>query len=455
MNLLTRIAIVASFLASPALVLADYEPWAGTSVLSDPVWQKRFLGSYGFLSGAEPELQPGELETLREVIDVMKINPLAASQMLEAQRTDGSSAALDFILANLYFQNGEEASATAAYEKALQKFPDFRRAHKNLGLLRVQQGDFRNASLALAKAIELGDRDGRNFGLLGYTYLNLGHPVAAEQAYRSAILQQPEVRDWQLGLARSLLSIEKHEEAAALFATLIERDPSDTQVWLLQANAFIALERPLDAAVNLEAVRLLGKASTSSLVLLGDIYLNERMAQHAASVYREAIEQDEGSTQFKAASRAVDLLIRTEANAEATALLAALEAQYADRLTSEQELEVMTLQARNARAQGQARQAAEMLESIVARDGTRGDALLELAAYHRETGDEQRALLFIERAQRLEAFEYRALLVHAQMKAGSRDYERAAALLKEALEIRSEVRVERFLTQVENAIRRS
>ena len=81
--------------------------------VDDPEWRKSFLGSYGFLSGAEPDISPGELETLREVIDLMKVNPKAAAAMLNAQRSEGSSAALDFILANLNFPNGEPDMAVA------------------------------------------------------------------------------------------------------------------------------------------------------------------------------------------------------------------------------------------------------------------------------------------------------------------------------------------------------
>ena len=41
-------------------------PWQGRSVIEDPEWRNRFLGSYGFLSGAEPQVQATELELLRE-----------------------------------------------------------------------------------------------------------------------------------------------------------------------------------------------------------------------------------------------------------------------------------------------------------------------------------------------------------------------------------------------------
>jgi len=422
------------------------------SVFADPEWRARFLGSYGFLSGAEPEISPRELELLREVIDLMQANPRAAAARLTGEVGPQSSAALDFILANLQFQNGDLDAAVANYESALKKFPDFRRAHKNLGLLRVQRGELDEAAPHLSKAIELGDRDGRNYGLLGYVYLERESNLAAEQAYRSAILQEPETKDWQLGLARALLGQERYLEAASLFETLLAADPGDPTLWMLQANAYVGLDRPLDAAVNLEAVRALGEAQTSSLILLGDIYMNAGLYELAKSAYQEVIRKDEKGTQFATAYRAADLLIRTRSYGDAESLLASIDRRYTN-LPAEEELKVLTLKAKLARGRGRDREAARLLESIVERDGTRAEALLELADYYGAKGDPERALLMVERAEKIEGFEHRALLARAQLLVAARDYAEAAEALRRALAIKPEPRVEQFLARVEDAAR--
>ena len=420
--------------------------------LRDPEWRKRFLGSYGFLSGAEPDIRQDELALLREVIDVMQVDPKVAATRLQGATSDTSSAALDFILANLRFQSGDLEPAVASYRTALQKFPDFRRAHKNLGLLLVQKSDCKAAAKHLTRAVELGDRDGRNYGLLGYCYIQLENPLAAESAYRSAILQEPETQDWKLGLAQALLGMEKYAEAAAHFESLLTETPGDPQLWKLQANAFVGLDRPLDAAVNLETVRLLGKAETSSLVLLGDIYMNAGMPEFASDAYLAVIEQDRQGTQFQAAYRAADLLIRTGAYRQADSVLAKIDSRY-ESLPRERELQVLTLKAKSARAQGQSGEAAKLLESIVSRDGTRGEALLELARHYRDQGAHEKALLMLERARNLDGFEYPALLDGAQLHVSSGDYGKAVDLLRQAVQIKREPRVERFLARVEEAAR--
>ena len=440
-------------LGAPLLASAQYQPWTGASVVNDPEWRKRFLGSYGFLSGAEPDIRPSELELLREVIELIKVNPRAAQAMLAQQTGPDSSAALDFILANLEFQAGELDAAAGHYESALEKFPDFRRAHKNLGLLRVQKSDFGGALVHLSRALELGDRDGRNYGLIGYAYINQENYLAAEVAYRSAILQQPDTKDWKLGLARSLLAMQRYKEAIALFDALLADYPEDATLWMLQANAFVGLDQPMKAAVNLETVRLLGKAQPSSLELLGDIYMNARMPALATSAYLEVVESDQGTSQYESAYRAAQLLVRSAAHEEASKVLASIDKRYGKNLTQDQELEVLTLKAKVARARGKDKTAAKLLESIVERDGTRGDALLELAAYHEGKGDRERAILMIERAENLDAFEYQALLDHAQLMVSSKDYEKAVELLRRALRIKREPRVEQYLALVERSVR--
>jgi tetratricopeptide (TPR) repeat protein len=447
----TVLALLLVGLLSAPPGLAQHQPWNGTSVFEDPAWRQHFLGSYGFLSGAEPEITAEERLVLPEVLELMESNPSAAITLLEQRVGEGGSAALDFLLANLHFQNDEQEPAIRSYRTALEKFPDFRRAHKNLGLLYVQRGDFQNALQHLTRAVELGDRDGRNYGLIGHSYINLENYLAAEIAYRNAVLQQPDVKDWKLGLARALLALEHYKDAIALFDGLIAADPEDATAWMLQANAYIGAEQPLAAAVNLEAVHMMGKAQSTSLVLLGDIYMNEGMPDLAKIAYLKVIEQDKEATQFRTAYRAADLLIRTRSYDGATEILRSIDGRY-PKLTDEEQLDVLTLKAKVARGQGRDAEAAKLLESIAKRDGTRGDALLELAAYHQGQGSLDRALLFVERAQKLEGFEYPALLRQAQLLVTGKDYEKAATVLRRALQIKSEPRVERFLANVERAI---
>ena len=106
------------------------------------------------------------------LVDLIKKNKnQVAIEQLEPQIKPSTSAAFDFILANLYFQEGNLESAEKYYKNAVVKYPNFRRAYKNLGLVQVQAGNFKDAIPTISKALELGEVDGRAYGLLAYGYL--------------------------------------------------------------------------------------------------------------------------------------------------------------------------------------------------------------------------------------------------------------------------------------------
>lgn len=419
----------------------------------DPEWQARFLGSYGFLSGAEPKVNQDEVELLQELMNLMKVSAGAATARLNEEMNEDSSAALMFVLANLYFQQSNLEEAEKYYAKAIEKFPDFRRAHKNLGLLSVQKQDYDKALKHLSRAVELGEHDGRNYGLMGYAYLSRENYLAAEEAYRDAIQQQPDSRDWKLGLAQALLAMERYPEVISLMDTMINEEPGNTTLWMLQSNAYLSQGEAEKAAVNLEMIRALGKAKRESLFLLGDIYFNQRNFDPALEAYQEAIDKDPQLSKFDNAIRAINLMLRAGAKEQAEALIQKLETAYPDQLSNDQSLELLTLQAKLARLRGDQEKAVEILLSIIERDGSRGDALIEIADYYADQGEIDRAIMHLEHARKLEAFEFDALVKHAQVLVKDKQYAEAAELLREALMIKEDPRIRRYLDKIESAIR--
>ena len=271
----------------------------------NPEFQKEFTASYGVLAGYEPSLSTEEKDRLRTLIKIIKDKPEKAIISLQEQIKPNDSAAFDFILANLYFQDGQLEQAEKNYTQAVAKYPSFRRAYKNLGLLNIQQGDFESAIKFISKSMELGEVDGRAYGLLGYSYLIEGLYFPAETAYRQAILIQPELLDWKLGLARCLLEMGQYQDAAGIFDTLINGDPDNADYWTLQGNAFLGMDETLKAARNLEVIRRMDAANIETLSLLGDIYMNNNMPDLALSAYVDAAEMAKSIAMCAAADAAV------------------------------------------------------------------------------------------------------------------------------------------------------
>jgi len=444
----------------------------------DPRFKKSFLGSYGFLSGAEPDVSQEEVETLRDLFPVIERNPSVAIDQLEPKITQDSTAAFDFILGNLYFQKGELGQAETNYEAAIDKFPEFRRAYKNLGLVQVQQGDFKRAIETLSKAMELGEVEGRAYGLLGYSYLSLERYYPAEAAYRQAILMQPETRDWKVGLARALLESERHKEAIALFDTLLKDDPRNADFWMLQSNAYIALDQPMKAAKNLEIVRRLGAADVAGLSLLGDIYMNHEAPELALDAYLAAADKASPDN-LETLLRAAELFTRTGDHTQASEMIAKLRDEFGERLADDQSLQLLTFEARVARAQGKEEKAVELLKDIVKRDTLNGDALIELANHYADEAENLRskierqtkssseaeieklkneaaamlskAVTRYEQAAKIDGFERRAVVAHAQALVRAGDYSDAIPLIERALEIKKDANLSDYLERVQRA----
>lgn len=420
-----------------------------TDQWNDPSFVKEFLGSYGFLAGAEPQISEEEKVSLRALVDLIKVSPKAAIQQLEPQISNNSSAAFDFILANLYFQDGNLAKAEKYYTNATIKHPDFRRAYKNLGLVQVQKGDFLKAIKTISKSLELGEIDGRAYGLLGYGYLTQERYYAAEISYRQAILMQPDITDWKVGLARCLIETERYSDAIALFDTLLKDDPNKSDYWILQSNAYLGKGESLEAAHNIEVVRRMGAADISILTLLGDIYMNKEAPNLALDAYTAAVKIAE-SKDIKTLLRAAQLFTRTGNFTQAKAMIANTRSQFAD-LGNDDDLQLLTIEAKIARSEGDDESAVTTLNKIVERDALNGEAIIELANYYAEQGDMAKAINRFEQAQKIEAFERKALVAHAQARVRNKDYQKALPLLRRALKLESDNNLEEYTQRVERA----
>lgn len=424
-----------------------------SNMWDDPEFVNTFTASYGVLSGYEPDISDPEKEVLRSLLQVIKNNPSSAIASLEAQIKPKGSAAFDFILANLYFQQGNLQKAAQSYRSAVRKYPNFRRAHQNLGLVLVQDGKFQEAIPVISKSLALGNVDGRSYGLLGYGYMTEQQYYPAEAAYRQAILMQPQVRDWKIGLARCLVETKDYDGAIALFDTLLKQEPDTVDFWLLQANAYIGKDDVMAAAKNIEVVRRMGAAQVASLTMLGDIYMNRNSPDLALSAYLDALEKS-GNKNSQALMRASKIFTQTANYEQAQKLIDQMRQQFAGNISDQDDLSLLTLEAKIARANGDDAKALVSLTQIVERDALNGEALIELGDYYASQGDLARAINRYEQAQMIAQHERPALIAHAQtlIRQGA-NYKEALVLLKRALELKPDQYLADYVERIERAAR--
>ena len=418
----------------------------------DPEFQKRFLGSYGIHPDVEPRLSPEERTVLEGILPLMGSDRDAAERQLRTFTTPESTALFDFTLGNLALQADRVDEAGEHYRAAVRKFPEFRRAHRNLGLVLMREGQYPGALRALTRVVELGGEEALIYGLMGFAHTATGDLLAAETSYRAALLLQPDGLDHRLGLVRVVLKQEKYEEAVALLDALLEREPERPELWLLQANAFIGLKQPARASENLEIVARMGKASTETLHLLGDIYINEGQPELAVSAYTRALAQEPGQSPARTL-RAVEALAARGSPSGARLLSERLRTAAGDNLSAEDDRRLLALEARLALAEGNGPEAVRILEEVVARNPLDGDALMLIGDHYVRAGEKEKGLIYLERAATLEPFEAAADVRRARVLVSQSRYEDAVPLLKRAQELAPQDDVARYLEQVERAAR--
>lgn len=450
MSLVRRLLLL--LLALPAATGTPAQEFDPRALWEDPEFRREFFGSYGIHPDVEPRMSAEERTALEKIYPLFSSDPDEAARQLEAITTDASTALFDFLIGNLHLQADRLGPATERYQAALAKFPTFRRAVKNLGMVQVREGQLDAAIRSLTRLIELGGGDALSYGLLGYAHASRGDFLAAESAYRTALLLDPDDDEWRIGLTRCAVNEGKHADAAALLEVLLQRHPERAEFWLLQANAYIGLGQPLRAAQNLEVVDRLGKSTADSLSLLGDLYANEKMLSLAARAYVAAIDLDAGQAAARALRAAEALVSRggTDAAIEVTARVRQV---LGGQLTDEDRGRLLRLEARAAVAQGRGDDAVRLLEEVVALDPLDGEALILLGQHYARSGDPQLAILHYERAEGLETSEPTARVRHAEVLVQQGKYDEAVPLLKRAQEIRPREDVARYLEQVERVAR--
>jgi tetratricopeptide (TPR) repeat protein len=422
------------------------------SIWNDPEFAKRLIGSYGFASDIEPRMTPEEQTVYRDkILPLLREDPKKALPALQEAVKPSASAIFDFTLGNVYFQNDDTTNAVKHFETALAKFPDFRRAQKNLAFALVRQGRYADAIKPLLRTITLGGADGKVYGLLGFAYTDAGKPVSAEGAYRQALVFEPENMDFKMGLLKCSLATANYDHALALLDELLEQYPERESLWTLQANIYIQKEQPAKAAISLELLRRLGKATPQTLFLLGDLHMAQEAPELALAAYTEALELDGGKNPGKALS-AAQILVGRGAWTEARALFGKIRGT-AGGVTGTDELKLLKLESKVAIASGEGDRAITTVEQIIQRDPLDAESLLIAGDYYAKNGQPEKAALRFDTASKISGFEADAFVKHAQLLVQGQKYPQAVELLRKAQKLKPRDNVQRYLEKVEQLAR--
>lgn len=228
----------------------------------------------------------------------------AALGKLKSSPALEGSAAIQFNLANILSEEGELDEAIHYYQNALKVLPSFRRAHQNLAYAYFQKNAYDKAFPHLIETVQLGGQDGSVYGLLGHCYQLNEQYEQSLVAFRNALLTQPKVMDWKLGVGSALDRLGRTDEAVAHFEALSKEFPENAVITLQLADLYLASNKKDTAMIKLEMLRRKGELGSTHEILLGTLYLSEQNSQLGADTLRRVLKR-EGFSDHAAALQAV------------------------------------------------------------------------------------------------------------------------------------------------------
>ena len=289
--------------------------------------------------------------------------------------------------------------------------------------------------------------------------------IPAETALRQAIVLEPGKTQWRKALLQVFFGGERYDAAHGMVSKMLEITPDDAKLWLMKGRALMELQRREEATVAFETLRHMGEAKPEILEILGAIYLDHETpkANAALAAYQAAAA---GSQKLKGSSvlRTANLLFGAQLVDQAKRYIASVRPRVKE-LTDQEQLDLRTLEAKIARADGDDSRAASILQDIIVKDNRNGDARIELAQlYERQAkaAEEEtkraehyaRATLYFDQAMKIETSEALANLRYGQMLVGKSEFIKAVPYLKRSYQLRPKDEVDQYIKRVERAARR-
>ncbi len=480
------------FLPVPALLAIITSPAAAAEARApmsiDPLWEsaafrRAFTASYGVDSRIEPKVTSDEKAVLDAVADEMADGDRdGAIARLTSYARLNDSAALIFALGNLRFEGGTIDDAVANFERAVELYPNFRDAHRNLAVALVQRSQFDRAEPHLVRALELGARDGLTLGLLGYCHANAGRHQAALQAYRLAQLTMPEETQWKLGEAHALLDLDDPRASASIYTGLLDDRPTDESLWINQADAFLQLGEPEKGIANLEFARRLGRLGAAETLALGHLYLNESLPEPAMVCYLEALGAEkpaplgkavdavENLTRFREWTSAADLATAIESVPAYAVALGGEPAESVAEPDQKEAGESSTVEQPEAKPDpaavsrlvrcralielriGDPEKGAELVRGLIDADPLDTEALMLMARFHAEAERYEEAEMLLEQAARDPDVEAEALRNLGELRVSQGRFAEALEPLRRSHDLQPDPNLAAYLEAVERAV---
>ncbi|HYL64071.1 MAG TPA: tetratricopeptide repeat protein [Candidatus Methylomirabilis sp.] len=205
----------------------------------------------------------------------------AIEQYREVFRLDPSDTESALWLARLYRLRNQHGKAEEVLRTLLKTDPESEPAVEQLTQILLDEGKSADA-VALLEGVTSRTPSPTLLDLLGDAYTQTHELPKAEAAYRKAAEFDPSESNHQRGLAQTLLSEEKYQEALEVYQKLSDLMPDDSDVYLRLAQIYRELHQLDKAEENLLKARQYAPTSL-------EVMYNEAMLYEAQGRYEDAI----------------------------------------------------------------------------------------------------------------------------------------------------------------------
>ena len=201
---------------------------------------------------------------------------------LSDRPVDQNATAETFEQAVSLHRQGRVPAAETLYQEVLAQNPDHPGALRQLGTLRLQQGDFEDAMRLIRRALD-GDPSSCEARVnLGVALHALNRPAEALEHFETAIALEPERAEAHYNLGRALHKLKRMAEAGECYERALALKPSYPGAHNNLGNVNLALDRPRQAMACFEAALAIAPDHA-------DAHSNLGIAFHALDRYDEAL----------------------------------------------------------------------------------------------------------------------------------------------------------------------
>lgn len=405
-------------------------------------------GQNGNLSDDEPTVTDEESDILEEAQTLATDDPEQAITFLSPKIRSSSSPALDFALGQCHSQNNQPGKAIEAFKDALRKKSDFHRARFHLARQFIQQDRIDDAAEQLLRLIKDDPRHrARNWRLLGHCRSTEGHDETAELAFRYSLLYDPDSRQAALGLIQSLVRQDRLEDSKSLVRKQLHKNPRDEKLWSVLLNTELEQKDHLAGLTILESMSRMGITDEKQELLLGKLYLQEKLPDSAVKVYQRLLDDSE-NTPLADILQGVEALIRTNNLREADELLQEIE-QMEIKSDEAAKHETKRLSANIAFKREEYSRALDKYRELLRERPLEGELLMQIGECYRRQDKLAQARDFFRRAARREDYKAQALMREGMAAAEQERYDEAVKLLRSSLAEKNDPRVQRYLEQLQ------